>query len=104
MQEGKEGRPKKKRLRTSDADKGGDKAKRGAKGSDKAARGRSRRSVDSDGIAGVDDHSGPVAAGDKSGILDEDLSDDMKEHDADRAFIDDEGRCVWDGWRCSISY
>ncbi|GLC34484.1 hypothetical protein PLESTB_001256100 [Pleodorina starrii] len=93
---GKDDKPKKKRQRTSEGDKGGDRAKRGAKGADKA-RQRPRRSAGDAGggrgadIAGADGHSGPVAAGDRSQVLDEDLSEEMKEGDADRAFIDDEG-------------
>ncbi|GFR40107.1 hypothetical protein Agub_g661 [Astrephomene gubernaculifera] len=98
---GKEDKPKKKRQRTSDADKG-DRAKRGgARGGEREApglaRSRLRRSAGAaggspGGIAGQDGHSGPVAAGDRSHILDEDeRSEDMQEADADRAFIDDEG-------------
>ncbi|GLI64067.1 hypothetical protein VaNZ11_007231 [Volvox africanus] len=93
---GKDDQPKKKRQRPSEADKG----KRGARG-DKGAKGdkarqRPRRAATggaarTDGIAGAEGHLGPVAAGDKSGILEEEMSDDMKEQDADRAFIDDEG-------------
>ncbi|KXZ47063.1 hypothetical protein GPECTOR_38g300 [Gonium pectorale] len=91
----KDDRPKKKRQRTSEGEKG-DKPKRGSKADKAAARPRSRRSAGAPGerparIAGTDGHHGPVAAGDKSGILDEELSEDMKEADADRAFIDDEG-------------
>ncbi len=96
MKGGKDDKPKNKRPRTSDGDKP-DKAKRGMKAvkGDKGQQ-RSRRpgapaGARDEGIAGGDGHTGPVAAGDKSAILDEEGSEELKEADADRAFIDDEG-------------